>query len=82
MSPVEMECVDLAPAVAQQLVGADRARHDLVEVFRVVALGEQLLALDEDRAQPGDLWFIRGIAAAPFMTMAAAVGRRETALAV
>jgi len=43
----EMEGVDLAPAIAQQLVGPDGSRHDLVEIFRVVAFREQFFALAE-----------------------------------
>jgi hypothetical protein len=49
----QMKLVDLAPPVAQELVGPHRARNDLVEVISDIALGEELLALDERPAQAG-----------------------------
>ena len=44
---LQMEGIDLPTTVAQQLIGAHRAGHDLVEIFRRFALCEQFLALVE-----------------------------------
>ena len=50
----EMEGVDLAAAVAQQLARPDRAGHDLVEIVGIVAFGEELVAAGEDACRAGE----------------------------
>jgi hypothetical protein len=49
----EVEGVDLATAVAQELAGPHGARDDLVEEIGGITLGEQLLTLGEVAAGAG-----------------------------